>query len=133
ITGHGGAPTGSLPEVVRLVYEWYAACPDKARLLFLAAPGSTPEIAQTRSEFAEEHVRDLSRYVNESGAPAHKPAAASDLAPRSPPGRRGGGPAGGPGAPGRRRRVRRPRGGARPAPAPPARGGPRPCRRGGRR
>src|SRR5690242_9736727 len=32
ITGRGGAPPGSLPEVVRLIYDWYAACPDKARL-----------------------------------------------------------------------------------------------------
>src|SRR4051812_30228049 len=40
ITGHGGAPPGSLPDVVRLMYEWYAACPDKARLFFLSAPGS---------------------------------------------------------------------------------------------
>jgi len=63
ITGHGGAPPGSLPEVVRLIYDWYAACPDKARLFFLAAPGSTPEIAQTWAEFVEEHVRDLARYV----------------------------------------------------------------------
>ena len=64
ITGHGGAPPGSLPDVVRLIYDWYAACPDKARLFFLAAPGSTPEIAQTWAEFVEEHVRDLARYVN---------------------------------------------------------------------
>jgi AcrR family transcriptional regulator len=75
ITGHGGAPPGSLPEVVRLIYDWYAACPDKARLFFLAAPGSTPEIAQTWAEFVEEHVRDLARYVN-------NPAGASDLAAR---------------------------------------------------
>ncbi|HET9770288.1 MAG TPA: helix-turn-helix domain-containing protein, partial [Acidimicrobiia bacterium] len=34
ITGHGGAPPGSLPEVVHLMYDWYAACPDKARLFF---------------------------------------------------------------------------------------------------
>src|SRR5205807_9677234 len=83
ITGHGGAPPGSLPEVVRLVYEWYAACPDKARLFFLAAPGSTPEIAQTWAEFVEEHVRDLSRYVNGPGAPARKASAVSDLAART--------------------------------------------------
>jgi hypothetical protein len=74
ITGHGGAPPGSLPEVVRLIYDWYAACPDKARLFFLAAPGSTPEIAQTWAEFVEEHVRDLARYVN---------APAGDLAART--------------------------------------------------
>jgi AcrR family transcriptional regulator len=83
ITGHGGAPPGSLPEVVRLVYEWYAACPEKARLFFLAAPGSTPEIAQTWAEFVEEHVRDLSRYVNGPDAPARKASAVSDLAART--------------------------------------------------
>ncbi|MEW6472624.1 MAG: TetR/AcrR family transcriptional regulator [Actinomycetota bacterium] len=76
ITGHGGAPPGSLPEVVRLIYDWYAACPEKARLFFLAAPGSTPEIAQTWAEFVEEHVRDLARYVN-------NPAGTSDLAART--------------------------------------------------
>src|SRR5437660_413527 len=75
--------TGFLPEVGRLVYEWYAACPDKARLFFLAAPGSTPEIAQTWAEFVEEHVRDLSRYVNGPGAPARKASAVSDLAART--------------------------------------------------
>ena len=82
ITGHGGAPPGSLPEVVRQVYDWYAACPDKARLFFLAAPGSTPEIAQTWAEFVEEHVRDLSRYVN-GPAGARKPSPVSDLAART--------------------------------------------------
>ena len=84
ITGHGGAPPGSLPEVVRLVYEWYAACPEKARLFFLAAPGSTPEIAQTWAEFVEEHVRDLSRYVNGAGGPpARRGSPVSDLAART--------------------------------------------------
>jgi AcrR family transcriptional regulator len=84
ITGHGGAPPGSLPEVVRLVYEWYAACPDKARLFFLAAPGSTPEIAQTWAEFVEEHVRDLSRYVNgPAGPPVRRASPVSDLAART--------------------------------------------------
>jgi AcrR family transcriptional regulator len=72
ITGHGGAPPGSLPEVVRLMYDWYAACPDKARLFFLAAPGSTPEIAETWEEFVEEHVRDLARYVNGPGATSRR-------------------------------------------------------------
>jgi AcrR family transcriptional regulator len=76
ITGRGGAPPGSLPEVVRLIYDWYAACPEKARLFFLAAPGSTPEIAQTWAEFVEEHVRDLARYVN-------NPAGTGDLAART--------------------------------------------------
>jgi AcrR family transcriptional regulator len=84
ITGHGGAPPGSLPEVVRLVYDWYAACPDKARLFFLAAPGSTPEIAHTWAEFVEEHVRDLSRYVNGPAGPlARKASPVSDLAART--------------------------------------------------
>ena len=84
ITGHGGAPPGSLPDVVRLMYDWYAACPDKARLFFLSAPGSTPEIAQTWSEFVEEHVRDLSRYVaGQSGGPAPKGSPVSDLAART--------------------------------------------------
>jgi AcrR family transcriptional regulator len=84
LTGHGGAPPGSLPEVVRLIYDWYAACPDKARLFFLAAPGSTPEIAQTWAEFVEEHVRDLARYVNApAGATAPKGAAPGDLAART--------------------------------------------------
>jgi AcrR family transcriptional regulator len=84
ITGHGGAPPGSLPEVVRLLYDWYAARPDKARLFFLAAPGSTPEIAQTWAEFVEEHVRDLSRYVD--GGPAdrrRRDRLVSDLAART--------------------------------------------------
>lgn len=84
ITGHGGAPPGSLPEVVRLVYDWYAACPEKARLFFLAAPGSTPEIAQTWAEFVEEHVRDLSRYVNGPSSSASRNASpVSDLAART--------------------------------------------------
>jgi AcrR family transcriptional regulator len=84
ITGHGGAPPGSLPEVVRLVYDWYADCPDKDRLFFLAAPGSTPEIAHTWAEFVEEHVRDLSRYVNgPAGSPARKATPVSDLAART--------------------------------------------------
>jgi AcrR family transcriptional regulator len=84
ITGHGGAPPGSLPEVVRLMYDWYAAAPDKARLFFLSAPGSTPEIAQTWAEFVEEHVRDLSRYVaGPSDGAARKPSAVSDLAART--------------------------------------------------
>jgi AcrR family transcriptional regulator len=84
ITGHGGAPPGSLPEVVRLMYDWYAACPDKARLFFLSAPGSTPEIAQTWAEFVEEHVRDLARYVSgPEGAPARRESPVSDLAART--------------------------------------------------
>jgi AcrR family transcriptional regulator len=84
ITGHGGAPPGSLPEVVRLVYDWYAACPEKARLFFLAAPGSTPEIAQTWAEFVEEHVRDLSRYVNgPSSSGSRNASPVSDLAART--------------------------------------------------
>lgn len=84
ITGHGGAPPGSLPEVVRLVYDWYAACPEKARLFFLAAPGSTPEIAQTWAEFVEEHVRDLSRYVTGPATDASRRASpVSDLAART--------------------------------------------------
>jgi AcrR family transcriptional regulator len=83
ITGHGGAPPGSLPDVVRLIYDWYAACPDKARLFFLAAPGSTPEIAQTWAEFVEEHVRDLARYVNGPGGPARKASPVGDLAART--------------------------------------------------
>ena len=83
ITGAGGAPPGSLPQVVRLIYDWYAACPDKARLFFLAAPGSTPEIAQTWAEFVEEHVRDLSRYVSgPASSEARKDSAVSDLAAR---------------------------------------------------
>jgi AcrR family transcriptional regulator len=83
ITGHGGAPPGSLPEVVRLIYDWYAACPDKARLFFLAAPGSTPEIAQTWAEFVEEHVRDLSRYVNGADGRFRKASPVGDLAART--------------------------------------------------
>lgn len=84
ITGHGGAPPGSLPEVVQLVYDWYAACPEKARLFFLAAPGSTPEIAQTWAEFVEAHVRDLSRYVSgPSPAAARTGSEVSDLAART--------------------------------------------------
>ena len=84
VTGHGGAPPGSLPEVVLLLYDWYAACPEKARLFFLAAPGSTPEIAQTWAEFVEEHVRDLSRYVNGAGGPpARRGSPVSDLAART--------------------------------------------------
>jgi AcrR family transcriptional regulator len=83
ITGHGGAPPGSLLEVVRLMYDWYAACPDKARLFFLSAPGSTPEIAQTWAEFVEEHVRDLSRYVaGPDGRPA-RPSPVGDLGART--------------------------------------------------
>jgi AcrR family transcriptional regulator len=82
ITGRGGTPPGSLPEVVHLIYDWYAACPDKARLFFLAAPGSTPEIAQTWAEFEEEHVRNLSRYVNSYSVPA-KGSPVSDLAART--------------------------------------------------
>ncbi|HET9772521.1 MAG TPA: hypothetical protein VFS16_16625, partial [Acidimicrobiia bacterium] len=78
------APPGSLPEVVQLVYDWYAACPEKARLFFLAAPGSTPEIAQTWAEFVEAHVRDLSRYVSgPSPAAARTGSEVSDLAART--------------------------------------------------
>jgi len=84
ITGHGGAPPGSLPEVVRLLYDWYAARPDEARLFFLAAPGSTPEIAEMWAEFVEEHVRDLSRYVeHRPGAPGRRGQPVSDLAART--------------------------------------------------
>lgn len=84
ITGRGGSPPGSLPEVVRLIYDWYAACPDKARLFFLAAPGSTPEIAQTWAEFVEEHVQNLARYVNgPSDAPARGGTTPGDLAART--------------------------------------------------
>ena len=84
ITGRGGAPPGSLPEVVRLIYDWYAACPDKARLFFLAAPGSTPEIARTWAEFVEEHVRDLARYgQGPGGPPAGKDGPSGDLAART--------------------------------------------------
>ncbi|HVW34205.1 MAG TPA: TetR/AcrR family transcriptional regulator [Acidimicrobiia bacterium] len=84
ITGRGGAPPGSLPEVVRRVYDWYATSPDKARLFFLAAPGSTPEIAGTWAEFVEEHVRDLSRYVTgEAAPPPGRDGPVSDLAART--------------------------------------------------
>ena len=85
ITGQGGAPPGSLPEVVRQIYDWYAASPDKARLFFLAAPGSTPEIAETWSEFVEEHVHDLSRYVTgEAASPSEeRDGPVSDLAART--------------------------------------------------
>jgi len=83
ITGHGGAPPGSLPEVVRLIYDWYAACPDKARLFFLAAPGSTPEIAEMWAEFVEEHVRDLARYVDGAGRPGRRGSPVGDLAART--------------------------------------------------
>jgi AcrR family transcriptional regulator len=83
ITGHGGAPPGSLPEVVRLMYDWYAACPDKARLFFLSAPGSTPDIAQTWAEFVEEHVRDLSRYAAGPAGRPSRPSPIGDLAART--------------------------------------------------
>ena len=55
-----------------------------ARLFFLAAPGSTPEIAQTWAEFVEEHVRDLARYVQgPADGPAGKRSPSGDLAART--------------------------------------------------
>jgi AcrR family transcriptional regulator len=83
LTGHGGAPPGSLPEVVRLIYDWYAACPDKARLFFLAAPGSTPDIAEMWAEFVEEHVGDLARYVDGAGRSGRRGSPVGDLAART--------------------------------------------------
>lgn len=69
LTGHGGAPPGSLPDVVQVIYDWYAAAPEKARFFFLAAPGATPEIAQTWAEFVDQHVFDVYRYLSPEGAP----------------------------------------------------------------
>lgn len=87
ITGRGREAPGTIPEVVRSIYDWIAANPDKARLLFLAAPGSTPEIAENWSAFVEEHVRGLYRYVptprRSPSAVGHGWPQAEDLAART--------------------------------------------------
>jgi AcrR family transcriptional regulator len=62
LTGSGGAAPGTLSEVVQAVFDWSAANPERARLFFLVAPGSTPEIAETWAEFVDQHVLELHRY-----------------------------------------------------------------------
>lgn len=84
ITGQGGTPPGSLADVVRAVYDWYAAEPEKARLFFLTAPGSSPTITQTWTDFVDRHVEGLYRYVDPTGVRRGPPrAAARELAPRT--------------------------------------------------
>ncbi|MEW6473499.1 MAG: hypothetical protein AB1679_14610 [Actinomycetota bacterium] len=84
VTGHGATPPPSLPEVVHLVYDWSAANPDKARLFFLTAPGSTPEISRAWEEFVGQQVRDVTRSVNHPASPgARRASPDGDLAART--------------------------------------------------
>jgi AcrR family transcriptional regulator len=62
LTAVGRPAPGTLTDVVRSVYDWHVAHPDRARLFFIVAPGSTPEMARTWDDFIDAHSQGLSRY-----------------------------------------------------------------------
>jgi AcrR family transcriptional regulator len=62
LTAVGRDLPGTLTDVVRSVFDWHAAHPDRARLFFIVAPGSTPEMARLWEEFIDAHIRGLGHY-----------------------------------------------------------------------
>jgi AcrR family transcriptional regulator len=67
LTAVGREAPGTLTDVVRSVYDWHVAHPDRARLFFIVAPGSTPEMARTWDDFIDAHSQGVSRYFPRRG------------------------------------------------------------------